>query len=154
MRPSPSRAIEEEIFYPAVRKAIEDEDLMDEALVEQDGAKDLIAQLQAAEPDDDLYDAKVTVLGEQIDHHVLEEEGNMFPQARGAGVDTEALGSEMLARKSELLADPGLMKLPPADEDELEEDEQSEPSTAARSSAGARPKGGSSSKAPSKKRKH
>src|ERR1700753_708506 len=67
--------IEEEIFYPAVRKAIEDSDLMDDALVKHAGAKELMEQLEDASPDEDLYDAKVTVLGEQIDHHVKEEEG-------------------------------------------------------------------------------
>ena len=100
-------AIEEELFYPAVREAIEDDDLMDEALVEHAGAKELIAQLQAAHPDDDLYDAKVTVLGEQIDHHVEEEEGSMFPQAKGSGIDTVSLGAALLKRKAELLANPG-----------------------------------------------
>jgi hemerythrin superfamily protein len=99
--------IEEELFYPAVRKAIEDDDLMDEALVEHAGAKELIAQLQAAHPDDDLYDAKVTVLGEQIDHHVEEEEGSMFPQAKGSGIDTISLGAALLKRKAELLSNPG-----------------------------------------------
>jgi hemerythrin superfamily protein len=100
--------IEEEIFYPAVRKAIEDSDLMDEALVEHAGAKDLIAQLKDASPDDDLYDAKVTVLGEQIDHHVKEEEGEMFPKAKKAKVDTEALGALMLKRKMELMKKMGV----------------------------------------------
>jgi len=95
-------AIEEEIFYPAVRDAIEDDDLMDEALVEHAGAKELISQLQVADPEDDLYDAKVTVLGEQIGHHVEEEEGNMFPRARGSGIDTMSLGAALLKRKSEL----------------------------------------------------
>src|SRR6185369_10771303 len=71
--------IEEEIFYPAVRKAIDDDDLMDEADVEHDEVKALIAQLETTEPGDDHYDAKVTVLGEDIDHHVKEEEGEMFP---------------------------------------------------------------------------
>ena len=80
--------IEEEIFYPAVRKAIDNADLMDEALVEHSGAKELIAQLEDMSPDDELYDAKVTVLGEQIRHHVKEEEGEMFPQAKKAKVDT------------------------------------------------------------------
>ena len=84
--------LEEEIFYPAVRQAIDDSDLMDEAIVEHAGAKELITQLEEASPDDDLYDAKVTVLGEQIDHHVKEEEGDMFPKARKAKLDTEALG--------------------------------------------------------------
>ena len=100
--------LEEEIFYPAVRKAIDDSDLMDEALVEHAGAKDLIAQLEDASPDDDLYDAKVTVLGEQIDHHVKEEEGDMFPKAKKAKVDTEALGATMLKRKMALMEKMGL----------------------------------------------
>jgi hemerythrin superfamily protein len=100
--------LEEEIFYPAVRKAIDDSDLMDEALVEHAGAKDLIAQLEGASPDDDLYDAKVTVLGEQIDHHVKEEEGDMFPKAKKAKVDTEALGATMLKRKLALMDKMGM----------------------------------------------
>ena len=98
--------IEEEIFYPAVRKAIDDSDLMDEALVEHAGAKELIAQLEDMSPDDELYDAKVTVLGEQIQHHVKEEEGEMFPKARKAKIDGEALGVQMAERKAELMADP------------------------------------------------
>ena len=100
--------LEEEIFYPAVRKAIDDGDLMDEALVEHAGAKDLIAQLEDASPEDDLYDAKVTVLGEQIDHHVKEEEGQMFPKAKKAKVDTEALGATMLKRKITLMEKMGM----------------------------------------------
>jgi hemerythrin superfamily protein len=100
-------SIEEEIFYPAVRAAIEDGDLMDEALVEHAGAKEIIAQLRQMDPDDDLYDAKVTVLGEQIDHHVEEEEGEMFPKARKAKVDTEELGTELAARKQEKAAELG-----------------------------------------------
>jgi hemerythrin superfamily protein len=100
--------LEEEIFYPAVRKAIDDGDLMDEALVEHAGAKDLIAQLEDASPEDDLYDAKVTVLGEQIDHHVKEEEGDMFPKAKKAKVDTEALGATMLKRKITLMKKMGM----------------------------------------------
>jgi hemerythrin superfamily protein len=98
-------AIEEEIFYPALReKSKEAADLLDEALVEHAGAKDLIAQLQEADPEDDLYDAKVKVLGEQIEHHVKEEEGEMFPIAKKAGLDMAALGSEMAMRKDELAA--------------------------------------------------
>ena len=100
--------LEEEIFYPAVRKAIDDGDLMDEALVEHAGAKDLIAQLEDASPEDDLYDAKVTVLGEQIDHHVKEEEGDMFPKAKKAKVDTEVLGATMLKRKITLMEKMGM----------------------------------------------
>ncbi len=97
--------VEEEIFYPALReKSKEAADLLDEALVEHAGAKDLIAQLQEADPEDDLYDAKVKVLGEQIEHHVKEEEGEMFPIAKKAGLDMVALGNEMAMRKDELAA--------------------------------------------------
>ena len=96
--------IEEEIFYPAVREAIDDEDLMDEADVEHASAKDLVAQLESANPGDDHYDAKVTVLGEMIDHHVKEEEGEMFPKARKA-IDVHEIGAELAARKAELTED-------------------------------------------------
>jgi hemerythrin superfamily protein len=101
-------AIEEEIFYPAVRKAIEDVDLMDEALVEHAGAKELIAQLEGASVDDDLYSAKVTVLGQQIDHHIQEEERRMFREAKKAKVDTAALGAKMMKRKMALMEEMGV----------------------------------------------
>jgi hypothetical protein len=98
-------AIEEEIFYPAVREAVKDaEDMMDEAIVEHAAAKDLIKQLQEMDADDELYDAKVKVLGEQIEHHVKEEEEEMFKKARDSGLDLVALGQEMAQRKQELLA--------------------------------------------------
>lgn len=99
--------VEEEIFYPAVRKPIKDDDLMDEAVVEHASAKDLIAQISEMDPGDDLYDAKVKVLSEQIDHHVEEEEGEMFPKVRKSGVDLDALGQQMAARKEELMAAAG-----------------------------------------------
>jgi len=95
--------LEEEIFYPAVREAIDDDALMDEADVEHATAKDLVAQLEGMSPGDDLYDAKVTVLGEEVDHHVKEEEGAMFRKAKRAKVDTVRLGEEMQARKAELM---------------------------------------------------
>lgn len=98
-------ALEEEIFYPAVRKAIDDADLMDEALVEHAGAKDLIAQLEEADAGEELYDAKVTVLGEQIEHHVKEEEGEMFSKAKRENLDTGALGEKMQKRKMALMAE-------------------------------------------------
>jgi hypothetical protein len=75
---------------------------MDEALVEHAAAKDLIAQLEEMEPGDDLYDAKVTVLGEQIDHHVKEEEDDMFVKTKSAKVDVVTLGAAMAKRKAEL----------------------------------------------------
>ncbi|HEX5342923.1 MAG TPA: hemerythrin domain-containing protein [Duganella sp.] len=86
---------EEQVFYPAVRKAIKEDDLMDEALVEHASAKDLIAQIQSMEPGDELFDAKVKVLSEMIEHHVGEEEGEMFPKVRQSGLDLEALAEEM-----------------------------------------------------------
>ena len=96
--------LEEEIFYPAVREAIEDEDLMNEASVEHETAKMLIEQLENMEPDDPNYYATFTVLGEYVMHHVKEEEGEMFPEAKKSGVDLEGLGSRMQERKSELLS--------------------------------------------------
>jgi hemerythrin superfamily protein len=96
--------LEEEIFYPAVRAAIGDEDLMDEAVVEHQSAKELIAQLRGMSSDDDLYDAKVTVLGEYIKHHVKEEHAEMFPQARNSGVDLADLGEQMRTRKEEIVS--------------------------------------------------
>jgi Hemerythrin HHE cation binding domain len=95
--------IEEEIFYPAVRGAVDD-DMMDEAYVEHDGAKMLIAELMEGNVGDDFYDAKVKVLSEEIKHHVKEEEGRdgIFSQAKKAGVDMAALGEMLAARKAEL----------------------------------------------------
>ena len=98
--------IEEEIFYPAVREADVDEDLLDEAEVEHASAKDLIGQIQSMQPEDDLYDAKVTVLGEYINHHVEEEEGEMFPKARRAKVDLVGLAEQLMQRKQELMSAP------------------------------------------------
>jgi len=97
--------IEEEIFYPACEGKI-DEDLIKEAYVEHDGAKVLIAEIEAGAPDEEFYDAKVKVLSEQIEHHVEEEERRMegmFSQARKAGLDMDDLGERLRARKAELL---------------------------------------------------
>jgi hypothetical protein len=99
--------IEEEIFYPACEGKIE-EDLLKEAYVEHDGAKVLIAEIEGGAPSDEFYDAKVKVLGEQIEHHVGEEEmrmEGMFSQARKAGIDMDALGDQLRARKEALLAE-------------------------------------------------
>ena len=100
--------IEEEIFYPAAREAIDDADLLDEAEVEHASAKELIEQIQGMQPSDDLYDAKVKVLGEYVKHHVREEEDELFPQVDEADVDLEELGQQMAERKQELMADLGL----------------------------------------------
>lgn len=98
--------LEEEIFYPALRDAIEDEDLLNEASVEHETAKMLIEQLENMEADDPNYYATFTVLGEYVMHHVKEEEGEMFPEAKKAeDLDLEALGEEMRTRKEALLGD-------------------------------------------------
>lgn len=99
--------IEEEIFYPACEGKVED-DLLKEAFVEHDGAKLLIAEIMAGEPSDEFYDSKVKVLQEQIEHHVEEEEKRMegmFSQARKAGLDMDALGEQLAARKQLLTSE-------------------------------------------------
>ncbi len=99
-------AIEEEIFYPACEGKVEEADLK-EAYVEHDGAKLLIAEIEAGSPGDEYYDAKVKVLSEEIEHHVKEEEARLdgiFSQARKAGLDMDALGDQLRARKVELVA--------------------------------------------------
>ncbi|MBX3479020.1 MAG: hemerythrin domain-containing protein [Caulobacter sp.] len=109
--------IEEEIFYPACRGAIEDA-LVDEAIVEHDGAKVLINEIEAGGTDDAFYDAKVKVLSEEIEHHVKEEEKyveGMFSQARKAGLDMDELGRRMAARKEELMQQAEAKGLPPAE---------------------------------------
>jgi hemerythrin-like domain-containing protein len=100
--------VEEEIFYPDVRAAIDDGDLMDEAEVEHASAKDLISQIESMEASDDKYAAKVIVLGEYINHHVKEEHDEMFPKARKAKVDLKSLGARILSRKQELKAEMGI----------------------------------------------
>jgi hemerythrin superfamily protein len=99
--------IEEEIFYPAFIEATGEEDLHHEAVVEHDGAKKLIAQIEASSPEDDYFDAKVTVLSEMIKHHVKEEEqrGGMFSEAKASDMDLAALGEQLAARKAELMGD-------------------------------------------------
>jgi hypothetical protein len=108
--------IEEEIFYPAFRGKIED-DTLDEAQVEHDGAKVLVNDIENSRAADPFYDAKLTVLSEQVKHHVHEEEmpsQGMFAQCRKTDVDLVALLASMLARKRELLAQAKASGLPPA----------------------------------------
>jgi hemerythrin superfamily protein len=95
--------LEEELFYPAVREAIEDEDIMNEAAIEHETAKMLIEQLENMGADDPNYRATFTVLGEYVLHHVKEEEGEMFPQAKKADMDLEGLAERMRSRKEELI---------------------------------------------------
>jgi len=96
---------EEEIFYTAARAAGIDSALLDEAEVEHASAKDLIAQIRAMTPEEDLYDAKVKVLGEYIDHHVKEEEEEMFPKCRKSEMDLADLAAQLAERKAQLLAE-------------------------------------------------
>lgn len=99
--------LEEEIFYPACREADVEDDALDEAQVEHDGAKVLVAELMTGSPSDEYYDAKVKVLSEYIKHHVGEEEEpkkGIFAKARKAGVDMAEAGAAMQARKAELTA--------------------------------------------------
>jgi hypothetical protein len=108
--------VEEEIFYPACKDKIEDEDLLEESYVEHDGAKVLIAEILDSEPDAEFYAAKVMVLSEMIKHHVKEEEKRsegLFAQAKEAGLDMQALGDRMMARKEELKQEFAGGNLPP-----------------------------------------
>jgi hypothetical protein len=97
--------LEEEIFYPEERGDVED-DMLDEAYVEHDSAKKLIAEIEAMRPSDEYYDAKVKVLGEYIKHHVKEEEqpGGIFAQAKKGDEDLDEMGRRIEARKKELMA--------------------------------------------------
>jgi hypothetical protein len=109
--------VEEEIFYPALREALKDDDLIDEAEVEHASAKQLIAELENMEPGDDLFDAKFTVLGEYVKHHVKEEREEMFPKAKKSKMDLKQLGQEIAERKEQMKSELGL-------ETEEEEDEE------------------------------
>jgi hemerythrin superfamily protein len=101
--------IEEEIFYPAVREAIKDTDLLDEAEVEHQSAKELMAQIEAGAEADDMFDAKVKVLGEYVDHHIKEEKNEVFLKARAARkLDLIAMRNELEARKEELMSKMGV----------------------------------------------
>lgn len=99
--------IEEEIFYPAAREALDEngDELLDEAEVEHSSIKSLVEQLQAMLPNDELCDAKVKVLSEYVKHHVKEEEGELFPKVKKTDLDLDALGSELAERKAELMTD-------------------------------------------------
>jgi hypothetical protein len=102
--------IEEEIFYPACAGQVKDEDVVEESYVEHDGAKVLIAELIRSGPDNEFYDAKVSVLSEMIRHHVKEEEKRsegLFAEAKKAGLDMEALGERLMRRKQELMEEFG-----------------------------------------------
>lgn len=116
--------LEEELFYPAAREALKEAELIDEAEVEHGSAKALIAQLRGMGPDDEKYAATFKVLGEYINHHVKEEEGEMFPGLEGrSGVQWEELQQQMQTRREELMSEMGLEEV---DEEAAEEEDLSE----------------------------
>lgn len=96
--------IEEEIFYPAARDATGDNDLIDEAVVEHAGVKNLIAEIEKMKPGQELYDAKIRVLGEMVKRHIREEEEELFPELQSTKMDLDGVGKELLERKEELMA--------------------------------------------------
>lgn len=96
--------VEEEIFYPAVKQALKDKELIPEATVEHATLKDLIAQVEGIEPDGEMFDAKIKVMSEYVKHHVKEEQNEIFPKAKGTKLDMVELGSQLAERKAELLA--------------------------------------------------
>ena len=102
--------VEEELFYPWLRENLDEMEMVEEALVEHASAKDLIAQIQAADEVDEAYDAKVKVLSEYIKHHVKEEEEEIFPEVRDSKDELDELGQELAARKGELAEELGLEK--------------------------------------------
>ncbi len=121
---------EEELFYPILRDALDDASLIDEAQVEHASARQLISELAAMQPSDELYDAKFTVLGEYVKHHIREEESEIFPKAKKARLDLEAMGDDIQQRKQQLREELGMAY---QDEDEEERDEEQAPSSERRS---------------------
>jgi len=121
--------LEEELFYPWLRDNLEEDDmeLVEEALVEHAGAKDLIAQIEDATEIDDTYDAKVKVLSEYIKHHVKEEEEEIFPKVQDMKEELDTLGQEMHSRKAEIMEELGM---------EAETDEEGSPAMAGRGKNG------------------
>jgi hemerythrin superfamily protein len=97
--------IEEEIFYPTSRDFLKDDDIVNEAIVEHQAAKDLIAQIEGMDPSDEMFEAKVTVLQEMIEHHVQEEEKEYFPQVQKSDMDLKRVGEQLMVRKQELMGE-------------------------------------------------
>jgi hemerythrin superfamily protein len=95
--------VEEEVFYPAVQEALEDHELVPEAVVEHATLKDLIAQVEGIEPEGEMFDARIKVLSEYVKHHVKEEQNEMFPKARSSNLDMRELGAQISERKAELM---------------------------------------------------
>lgn len=105
-------ALEEEIFYPAARLALDDDDMMNEAQIEHQGAKELMAKIAMMSGEEEEFDAAIKVLGEYIEHHVKEEEELMFPKAKKSGLDLRELGREMSLAAREALSNKGGLEGP------------------------------------------
>ena len=97
--------LEEEIFYPRAREATKDHDLIDESLVEHATVKNLISEIEEMEAGEELYDAKIRVLGEMVKHHIREEEEELFPELQSAKMDLDELGKELAQHKEELMSE-------------------------------------------------
>ena len=97
--------LEEEIFYPRAREATKDDDLIDESLVEHATVKNLISEIEEMEAGEELYDAKIRVLGEMVKHHIREEEEELFPELQSAKMDLDELGKELAQHKEELMSE-------------------------------------------------
>lgn len=111
--------VEEEIFYPAVKAALKDRELVPEAVVEHATLKEFVARVDGKTPDGEMFDAAVKVMGEYVKHHVKEEQTEMFPKARKTRLDMAELGQRMLERKAQLLAEPASLPKQPAAVSEL-----------------------------------
>lgn len=96
--------IEEEIFYPAVKQALKDKELIPEARVEHATLKSLIMQVEGVEPDNEVFDARIKVMSEYVKHHVAEEQDEIFPKAKSTSLNMQELGDKLSKRKTELLA--------------------------------------------------
>lgn len=118
--------VEEELFYPALRERIEEQDLLDEARVEHESARMLIEMIESEEGDEELFAARVIVLGEYVNHHIEEEQKEIFPAAKKAKLDAEALAESIRTRKEELQAEMGMTS-----EDDVEDMEDMEDDAAA-----------------------
>lgn len=97
--------VEEEIFYPAVKQALKDHELVPEAFIEHETLRSLIAQVEGVEPDGEMFDAKIKVLCEYVEHHVKEEQSEMFPKAKATQLNMMELGDKITSRKQELIAE-------------------------------------------------
>jgi hemerythrin superfamily protein len=102
--------LEQEIIYPAAREAVDDQDQLDEAEVEHQSIDDMVAQIQELDPSEELYDAKVKVLSELVEHHVREEEDELFPKLEASELDLDELGHSLQERRAELLEELGYVE--------------------------------------------